>query len=471
MKLRMRLILTLLVTVVPLALGVVWLQHRVQAETQADALASYAQERLESGGRENCERNPFAYQEPPLQGPPRPPRPDMPPRLRLPPLPDGSVRLELYAYRANYQSDNPRAPYFPLELRSALDTGAERAHKPFTDDGFHGQMLALRTAYPDGPLAFVLARRVVGGKEHLDWTPYGAALLLAVLMSGLVLLALGPLVHRLRVLRSAVEASAAGGYDRDVTTRGRDEIAELAQAFNRAGAQVRERIAALEQREQTLRAFVENTTHDVMLPLSVLQGHISELEKTDPARARAMVEEAHYMGSLIHNLGTAAKLETGEIGLVRHRLALGQLVERAVLRQARIARSRGIELGHAVPEAALEIEADGTLIEQALSNVIQNAVRYNREGGHVAVVLEQRDGRFLLSVLDDGPGVAPEDLARLTERSYRGEAARQRHPTGMGLGLSIAREVAERHGFELRIEPAAPSGLSVCLSGPVAGSS
>ena len=155
---------------------------------------------------------------------------------------------------------------------------------------------------------------------------------------------------------------------------------------------------------------------------------------------------------------------------MRHRLSLSQLVERAVARQQRIARARGIELAHAVPEAPIEIEADGTLMEQALSNVIQNAVRYNREGGHVAVVLEESTGRFTLRVLDDGPGVAPDELARLTERSYRSEAARARHPSGLGLGLSIARDVLERHGYELALVPGAHRGLEVCFSGPVAGS-
>jgi signal transduction histidine kinase len=475
-KLRARLLLALVFTAVPLALGVVWVERGLQREAQADALAAYAVERLENGGRENCERDPFAYQEPPVPFPPRPPRTDLqpprpdpqPPRPRMAVLPVGGVRMELYAYRSNFISDNPRAPYFPLELRRALTEGGTRAHKDFEAEESHGQLVALRTQWPEGPLAFVLARRVVGGPRTNDHSPYGMALLLSGLMSVLVLLALGPLVKRLRSLRSAVEGSAASGYAQGVLSQGVDEIGELAQAFNRAGEQVRARIRELELREQCLRGFVENTTHDVMLPLTVLQGHISELEKTDPVRARAMIEEAHYMGSLIHNLGTVAKLETGTVGLVRHRLSLSQLVERAVTRQQRIARSKGIELVHAVPESPVEIEADGTLIEQALSNVIQNAVRYNHSGGHVAVVLEEAPGRFALRVLDDGPGVAPEELARLTERSYRSEAARERHPTGLGLGLAIAKDVLDRHGYELSLSPGAQGGLEVCFAGAVA---
>jgi two-component system, OmpR family, sensor histidine kinase BaeS len=107
-----------------------------------------------------------------------------------------------------------------------------------------------------------------------------------------------------------------------------------------------------------------------------------------------------------------------------------------------------------------------TLIEQAVSNVIHNAVRYNHAGGHVAVVLEPIEGqRFRLTVIDDGPGVSDEDLRRLGERRYRANEARTRSPGGQGLGLSIAREVAARHGVDMQIRRSEAGGLQVQLEG------
>ena len=87
-------------------------------------------------------------------------------------------------------------------------------------------------------------------------------------------------------------------------------------------------------------------------------------------------------------------------------------------------------------------------------------------GGHVAVVLEPDGDRFRLRVLDDGPGVPDDALARLTERSYRADDARTRSPGGQGLGLSIAREVAQRHGFETTLRRSDAGGLEVELQGP-----
>jgi signal transduction histidine kinase len=128
---------------------------------------------------------------------------------------------------------------------------------------------------------------------------------------------------------------------------------------------------------------------------------------------------------------------------------------------------RGIALEHAVPESPVWIEGDVTLVEQAVSNLVHNAVRHNRTGGHAAVVLdEEGETGFRLRVSDDGPGVPPDQIGRLGERRFRTDEARGRHPDGLGIGLSIARGVAERHGFTLSFAANEPTGLVAELQGP-----
>ncbi len=286
------------------------------------------------------------------------------------------------------------------------------------------------------------------------------------------LLTMGPIVRRVQALTASVRRSADSGYEEPVADTGSDEVSELAQAFNSAGSTVREKLSTLERREKTLRAFVENTTHDVMLPLTVLQGHLANFdkrsEKNEPVareRVRESLEEAYYLGALVHNLAAAAKLEAGEPGFVRHPFSLNQVIERVIGRLDPIARSKEIELVHAVPEAELFVSGDVTLFEQALSNVVHNALRYNKQGGHAAVLLEEQGGEFALRVVDDGPGASDADLARLTERSYRSEEARMRHPTGLGLGLSIAKDVSDRHGFTFSLKKSEHGGLEVEFRG------
>jgi signal transduction histidine kinase len=280
-------------------------------------------------------------------------------------------------------------------------------------------------------------------------------------------------VRRIRALAAEVRRSAASRYSEPVRADGDDELAELARAFNQAGEEVRSHLLTLEQREQVLRAFVANTTHDVMVPLTVLQGHLVSLRKSADRQGTtaellvSALEETHYLASLVHNLGAAAKLEAGEPEMARSEVDLCKLVERVAGRHRPIARERAVQVELAVPEDPLCVEGDVTLIEQALSNIVHNAVRYNHPEGHVAIVLDAHDGarRFSLRVIDDGPGVPEDQLSRLSERHFRGDAARTRRPEGRGLGLHITRQVAERHGFDLRFRRAEGGGLEVELSG------
>ncbi|MBK7643763.1 MAG: HAMP domain-containing histidine kinase [Planctomycetes bacterium] len=511
MRLRTRLALTLALTAVPLSLGLVALHQGVEAAATERSLAEFARNRMEGGGRELCEADPAQFQEPPQwmregrgrngesAGPARAPRPEDPPEsARPPPRPeDGSpdsgrlsrvelarlrrgqfgfsrsdVRFELFAYKPDFQSDNPRAPAFPTELESGLSGNEPFAGRSFDDGVQHGTLVGVRMPWNEGPAALVLLKRIESGPPEQVWTLYGGALALSLSILAVALLTMGPIVRRVRSLTGSVRRSAESGYEAPVADTGSDEIAELAQAFNSAGSTVREKLSTIERREKTLRAFVENTTHDVMLPLTVLQGHLSSfdkrLEKNEPIardRVRESLEEAYYLGALVHNLAAAAKLEAGEPGFVRHPFSLNQLVARVMGRHEPIARAKEIELVHAVPEAELFTSGDVTLFEQALSNVVHNALRYNKAGGHAAVLLEEQGEEFVLRVVDDGPGASDEELARLTERSFRSEEARSRHPNGLGLGLSIAKDVSDRHGFAFTLKKSEHGGLEVEFRG------
>ncbi len=383
----------------------------------------------------------------------------------------GPPRVLFMAYGPDYLSRNPRAPEFPKAARKKLEAGA--------DTVIDGVWVGLRMSWREGPCCVVLARRTgdtpITRSGDLIWT--GAAICGALLLA--VLLAAGPIVQRIRRLERDVRGAAAQGYGVAVPVTGGDEITRLARAFNDAGAEVKAHIDAVERREATLRRFLANTTHDVMTPLTVLQGHLSALPDDD--RVAAARHEADYMSSLLHNLSAAAKLEAGGAQVRRDPVDLGELVGRVAARHKPVADKRGVALEYALPGDPVVVTGDVTLLEQAVGNVVHNAVRYNREGGRVAILLgtrsDDRDergaaaagahsGDFWLRVIDDGPGVPEDELPRLGERRFRGEKARTRQPAGQGFGLSIAREVAARHGFELSFSRAAEGGLEVEFTGP-----
>jgi signal transduction histidine kinase len=536
-KLRARLALIVLATALPVVAGIAWARARFEHETLEHAMRDAVLARMEDGGRERCEARPETFQEPPPRrggprerelfermlgfppdrgpGPDRLPPPDEldgdrgpgdrpPPRWdeRDPERPPGAregprdgprrgfeprrmpgalpPRIEMWAYDSSFTSRNPRAPAFPAELRGALEAGAGQALRPWaftTADGARevGLQLGLRMPWDEGPCTVMLARRRDQGPTSAVSGLLWSSLALCGMLLAAVLFAAAPVVARVRQLTAQVKDSAAGRYSTTVEERGKDEISELARAFNAAGAEVRSNLEALEKRERTLRTFVENTSHDVMLPLTVLQGHLSALQKRVEAGAlpdketiREALEESHYLSSLLQNLAVAAKLEGGEPLMAHHPVDLNALVERAVSRQRPIARQRSISVEFAVPESPVWIAGDVTFVEQMLSNVIHNAVRYNHDGGHVAVLLEERGEQrteFALRVVDDGPGIPEELCDRVVERSFRTDAARTRAPDGLGLGLSIAKDVAQRHGLAMTMRRSAAGGLEIEFTG------
>lgn len=475
MKLRARLVVATIAVTVPMVLALVWqdgvARHRAAAERLADA-TQHVLARPEERAR--CEADPARWG----AGPPRPREharpgpPGAPPFHGGPPHPAGVEPPMFTAYDDALRAARAGAPALSAARARGLAPG-EAAMVPTAWYGDDVEVI-VRTPWGDGPCAYVHAHgTTVPGwiGALLPASPIWLLPLAGVLAA--VLFAVGPVIRRIRRLADAVRASAGSGFTRPIPVEGRDEVAELARAFDAAGREVQTQLAAKDQRERALREFLANTTHDVMIPLTVLQAHLTTLREGAAAGApvdrgvvTAAMDEAHYLGALVHNLGIAAKLDAGAPQLVRGDVDLAALVTRAVGRHRPIARERGVALDHAVPEAPVIVAGDVTLLEQAVSNVVYNAIRHNRAGGHVAVVLEASADRFTLRVLDDGPGIAADELERLVERGFRSDAARRRAPDGQGLGLHITWRVAELHGLRLRFTPAEPTGLQVELDGP-----
>jgi len=455
LRLRSKLGLILAVLVVPFAVGVSLWQTRSQQRGFEEGTAVAIVDRMDSGERELCEAAPERW----------PRVPGRRGRRRGPPGLGGRV----FAYDASFHSASPRAPSLEPELREALSSGAEVASVEAA--GGRGRIVAVRMPWDEGPCAIVTVRRPAPpfGREAVrTLVPVLAVSAAAVLLA---IVAAGPIVRRIRRLTEQVRAADASSA---VDVGGRDEITELARAFTESRARISAQIDELERRDSALRSYMANTTHDVMIPVTVLQGHLAEMERAlregssvEASRLRGALEEVHYLASLLHNLNAVARLEMTSEEPRRDRVDIGAVVERVFARHAPFARQRSIELNHAVPEGETHVLGDVTLLEQAIGNLVHNAIRYNHEAGHVAVVLERGGETFRARVLDDGPGIPEGELRRVEERGFRGDEARSRHPHGLGLGLHIARDVAERHGFVLHFHAREP-GLEVSIEGPLA---
>ena len=275
--------------------------------------------------------------------------------------------------------------------------------------------------------------------------PLGLLLSLAIVQ----VLARG-MVSPLREMAAAATAMSAGDYGRRVTATSRDEVGELAVAFNRMA----DDLAAVDAQRRQL---VADVSHELRTPLTALQALLENIadgvKAPDPETLESAVAQTRRLGRLVAQLLDLSRLEAGQLPLHREHVALGDFID-VVLREAR-PHADGVTLSAAVP-ADLGIDADPERLHQVLTNLLDNAVRHSPPGGHVVVRAERTAAGVRLLVSDEGPGIAPTERERVFERFTRTDSARATADGGSGLGLSITRWLVELHGGSVHVADAAP---------------
>jgi two-component system OmpR family sensor kinase len=207
------------------------------------------------------------------------------------------------------------------------------------------------------------------------------------------------------------------------------------------------------------REFVADAAHELRSPVTALQLQAQILDRSrDPAeRALAMEELVAGIGrarrlieQLLH-LSRASADDDGSGTYMRERVALAALVREAVVQWAAEAQRRSIDLGADI-RTDTSVAGSAAQLEILLRNLIENALRYTPSGGRVDVVAEVIDGAPRLSVIDNGPGIPAADRERVFDRFYRSPQAVASTQPGSGLGLSIVKSIAERHGATIALE-------------------
>jgi len=227
--------------------------------------------------------------------------------------------------------------------------------------------------------------------------------------------------------------------------------------------------------------FVANASHELRTPLAALIGFTDTLRgpAADDREAQArflaiMAEQGARMNRLIDDLLSLSRIEMTERQPPTARVALPPLLDHALAAFDQRLAARHMTLDRAVAEGLPELRADADQLGQVLANLLENAVKYGREGGtlRVAARLAGPDdpvpGGVALAVTDDGAGIPREHLPRLTERFYRVDAGRSRAAGGTGLGLAIVKHIVQRHRGVLRIDSEVGKGTTVTVWLPVA---
>jgi two-component system phosphate regulon sensor histidine kinase PhoR len=223
--------------------------------------------------------------------------------------------------------------------------------------------------------------------------------------------------------------------------------------------------------------FVANASHELRTPLATLVGYAEtlreqgdEIDAVTRLRFTAIVhDEAKRMQRLVEDLISLSRIEAERFSTPTEPLGLAALVEEALESWRLAAAERGSEIRIEAEAGLPAITGDRHEVLQLVDNLLGNALRYGRPGTPVAVRMQREDAMVRLTVSDEGEGIAPEHIPRVTERFYRVDASRSRSLGGTGLGLAIVKHIVERHRGRLKIESEVGRGTDAHVLLPVAG--
>jgi two-component system, OmpR family, sensor kinase len=361
----------------------------------------------------------------------------------------------------------------PLEVDAELQDGAFRGQASFGNMSRGGQLY--RAVY--FPMRDNLGNPLVAIVAISQHPVQRSLQLLVVVLLGALLLGAGGVAlvasrlagHLTRPLERIAEAAREIGEDNRVgripDVSGDRELRAVTGILN-------DMLARLEAAFTTQRRFVADASHELRSPLGNLRGTV-EVALRRPRTSEEYREtletsltEIDRLCRLVDDLLTLTRADAGQLRVDRQLCDLAQIAEVAVYMHGARAEAEGVELKLSAP-APLPVEGDVDRLRQVIDNLLDNALRYAPPRSAVEVVASREDGRALVSVHDCGAGLTAEDRAHVFDRFYRADSSRARHSGGLGLGLTIAKAVADAHAGELKVDSEVGNGSTFSLSLPL----
>jgi len=277
------------------------------------------------------------------------------------------------------------------------------------------------------------------------------ALPLALLMVGLGgWLVAGRALRPMKTIAETAERVTASGLDQRIPTANEDpELARVIQVLNRM-------MDRLEASFRQAMRFSADASHELKTPLAIMQGELeTALQAATPGSREQLtfgnlLEETQRLKTITRSLLLLAQADAGQLKLAREPVELCQMLETLIEDAKILAEESRLQFELALP-ASLTLQADRPLMETALLNLLSNAVKYNETEGRLRVELSTQGHSGLLRIGNSGAAIPPSEQAKIFDRFHRGDVTRSRRVDGIGLGLSLSREIIRAHGGELSL--------------------
>ena len=283
------------------------------------------------------------------------------------------------------------------------------------------------------------------------------------------------LTQRLKSLTRSVRAFGSGDLKQRVSVRSKDEVGELADSFNTMADTIVDNIGKLEEADRLRRDLVMSVSHDLRNPLASIRGYLETLslkgDSITPEQQKEyldiLLHNTTVLHHLIDNLFELSKLESEDISPNLEIFSLSELIQDVLMKMKPEQAKKELELVMNEPESLFRVRGDIGMIERVLTNIFENAVRYTPQGGRIEVKLLQTDGAVRTSINDTGHGIPEEDLPRIFDRFFIGDASRTHSKKGSGLGLAICKRILELHGSTIQVSSTPGQGSTFFFDLPL----
>ncbi|MFQ5568309.1 MAG: sensor histidine kinase [Rhodothermales bacterium] len=297
--------------------------------------------------------------------------------------------------------------------------------------------------------------------------------LLAAGVIGLVLF--GLLTRRLRAMKEVVGAFEQGQLDRRIGITSSDELGQLAASFNQMADTIVANMEDLKRTDRLRRDLIANVSHDLRSPLAAVQGYLETImiknDTLSPEKRQEymdiVLKNTRSLNTLVGELFELSKLDAQQVEPQFEAFSMAELVQDLVMQFQPRAEQLDVSLEADLPKRLSPVYADIGLVERAVSNLIENALRYTPAGGGVRIQPAEEGEAVSVRVIDTGYGIPAEDLPHIFERFYRVEKSRARDKGGTGLGLAIAKKILELHGSTLSVRSVRDKGTTFSFALPV----
>ena len=295
-------------------------------------------------------------------------------------------------------------------------------------------------------------------------------------MAGTVYAAGHVLLHRrLRHLQSILRKIRNHEFD-DLTPpsgpKG-DELSTLLWEVYRTGQSLENEIQELKAMESYRREFIGNVSHELKTPIFSVQGFAETLldgalddEAVNRTFLKKILHHANRLDNLARDLSTITKIETDELEMSSEAFEVAELFDAALESVEMRADEKNITPRKEIAPNLPDVHGDFDRLRRVLVNLVDNAIKYNEEGGHVWLQADARGDDIEIRVVDDGIGIPSDHLSRLTERFYRVDKSRSRNQGGTGLGLAIVKHILGAHNRELHVESTPGKGSTFSFTLP-----